>query len=517
MSTSESGTRDTAKPPVHPVDEVLPAPRLTVLGLQHLFIMYAGAIAVPFVVGGALKLSAATIALLVNADLLVAGIATLIQAVGVGKLFGVRLPVVAGATFTVIPPMITIAAKFGGEKGLPYVYGAMLCSGVFGLLIAKPFAKVIRFFPPLVAGIVITVIGLSLIGPAAGMIAGHDTQDPHYGQVSHILVAFAVVFGILILARTLRGFLGQIAPLLAIIGGALLALLTHSWSGSTRTRSWNLSGVGHADWLGFAAPFHFGAPRFDAAAVISMCIVMLVTYTESTADMIAVAEMTGKELSDGDITRGLAADGLSALLGGSMNSFPDTLFAENVGLVQMTGVRSRWVTAVTGGFLVVMGVVPKVGAFVAAVPEFVVGGAALVMFATVTAVGIQTLKKAEFQGNHNLLIVATSLGLSLLPAYAMDRFGNSIFFEKFPDWAQIVFGSPITIAVVAAFTLNLVFNHLGGGVSVPGSGVPGAVVPVAAVSGGAVPGGAVMARPAAGSDAASALALQRSPAASPLP
>ena len=507
MSTSERGKRDTA---THPVDEVLPPARLTVLGLQHLFIMYAGAIAVPFVVGGALKLSAATIALLVNADLLVAGIATLIQAVGVGKLFGVRLPVVAGATFTVIPPMITIAAKFGGEKGLPYVYGAMLCSGVFGLLIAKPFAKVIRFFPPLVAGIVITVIGLSLIGPAAAMIAGHDTEDPHYGQVSHIMVAFAVVFGILLLARTLRGFLGQIAPLLAIIAGSVLALFTHSWSGGARTGSWDLSGVGHADWLGFAAPFHFGAPRFDAAAIISLCIVMLVTYTESTADMIAVAEMTGKELSSADITRGLAADGLSALLGGSMNSFPDTLFAENVGLVQMTGVRSRWVTAVTGGLLVVMGVVPKVGAFVAAVPEFVVGGAALVMFATVTAVGIQTLKKTEFHGNHNLLIVATSLGLSLLPAYACDRFGNSVFFEKFPDWAQIVFGSPITIAVVAAFTLNLVFNHLGGGVGSPALPVVPAVPAVPAIA-------VVSARPAPGSGAASAPALQRSPAASPLP
>ena len=466
-----------------PVDEVLPPARLTMLGLQHLFIMYAGAIAVPFVVGGALKLSPATVGLLVNADLLVAGIATLIQAVGVGKLFGVRLPVVAGATFTIIPPMITIAAKFGGEKGLPYVYGAMLCSGVFGLAIAKPFARLIRFFPPLVAGIVIVVIGLSLIGPASGMIAGHDTEDPHYGQISHVLVALAVVGLLVLFSRTLRGFLGQLAPLLAIAAGCGLALFTHSWHGKTNGASWDLSGVKGADWFGLAAPFHFGAPKFDAAAVISLCIVMLVTYTESTADMIAVAEMTGKKLTDADISRGLAADGLSALLGGSMNSFPDTLFAENVGLVQMTGVRSRWVTAVTGGLLVVMGLVPKIGSFVAAVPEFVVGGAALVMFATVTAVGIQTLKKVEFHGNHNLLIVAASLGLALLPAYAMDRFGNSVFFEKFPDWSQIVFGSPITIAVLAAFTLNLVFNHLGNRHSAR-LGAPGTVLEqVPAVSG----------------------------------
>jgi NCS2 family nucleobase:cation symporter-2 len=178
--------------------------------------------------------------------------------------------------------------------------------------------------------------------------------------------------------------------------------------------------------------------------------------------MLAVAEMTGRELSDADISRGLAADGLSAVLGSCMNSFPDTLFAENVGLVQMTGVRSRWVTAVTGALLVALGLVPKIGTFVAAVPEFVVGGAALVMFAMVTAVGVQTLKKVELGGdNHNLLILAVSLGLAMLPAMATDRYGDSIFFERFPSWSQIVFGSPITIAVLASFTLNLLFNHLG--------------------------------------------------------
>jgi NCS2 family nucleobase:cation symporter-2 len=145
-----------------------------------------------------------------------------------------------------------------------------------------------------------------------------------------------------------------------------------------------------------------------------------------------------------------------------MNSFPDTLFAENVGLVQMTGVRSRWVTAVTGALLVALGLVPKIGTFVAAVPEFVVGGAALVMFAMVTAVGVQTLKKVELGGdNRNLLILAVSLGLAMLPAMATDRYGDSIFFERFPSWSQIVFGSPITIAVLASFTLNLLFNHLG--------------------------------------------------------
>ncbi|MFI9319287.1 nucleobase:cation symporter-2 family protein [Kitasatospora aureofaciens] len=446
---SQSEPENTTPSPAraHPVDEVPPVPRLAILGLQHVVIMYAGAVAVPFIVGSALKLGLDTIALLVNADLLVAGIATIIQAVGVSRVLGVRLPVVAGATFTVVGPMITIAAG----HGLPTVYGAMLVSGVFGLLIAKPFAKMIKFFPPLVAGTVIVIIGLSLIGPGAGMIAGHDTSADGYGKLSHIGLGLGVIALIVLFSRLLHGFLGQLAPLLALVSGALASIPLHLF---------DLSGVRSAGWFGIASPFHFGAPRFDAAAIASMCIVMLVTYAESTADMLAVAEMTGKELTDADIARGLATDGLSAVLGGCMNSFPDTAYAENVGLVQMTGVRSRWVVAVAGCFLLVMGLVPKVGALVAAVPEPVVGGAAVVMFAMVSAVGVQTLRKVEFNGNHNLLIVAVSLGVGLLPAVATDPHGNEVFFKNFPAWAQTVLGSPITLTAILAFTLNLLFNHL---------------------------------------------------------
>jgi len=150
---------------------------LVVLGLQHLFIMYAGAVAVPIIVGGALQLSAADIAILVSADLLVSGIATVIQSVGIFRILGVRLPVVAGATFTVLNPMIVIA----GQYGLPAVYGAMLVAGVFGLIVAKPFSMMVRFFPPLVTGTVITVIGLSLVGADAGLITGKSSTTLPFG------------------------------------------------------------------------------------------------------------------------------------------------------------------------------------------------------------------------------------------------------------------------------------------------------------------------------------------------
>jgi NCS2 family nucleobase:cation symporter-2 len=436
------------KPAVHPVDQGLPAGRLTLLGLQHMSIMYAGSVAVPLIVGSALKLDAATIGLLVNADLLVAGIATLIQSIGIGRVLGIRLPVVAGATFSVVNPMILIASQYG----LTAVYGAMLASGVFGLLLAKPFAKMIRFFPPLVSGTLLLVIGISLVAPGAGMIAGHDTQDPGYAAPSRIALAFGVIALVVVLTRALKGFLNQIGPLLSLAAGFVAAIpmgLVH----------WN--GIRDAGWFGLTSPFHFGAPTFPIAAVLSMCVVMLVTFTESTADLIAVGEITGRRPTDADLARGLATDGLSAVLGGVMNSFPDTAFAQNVGLVQMTGVRSRWVVSVTGAVLVLMGLVPKVGAFIAAIPEPVIGAVAVVMFAMVATVGVQNLKKVEFSGNHNTFVVAVALGVGLLPAFAMDRFGNSIFFQHFPAWLQTICGSPITVTAVVAFVLNLVFNHLG--------------------------------------------------------
>jgi uracil-xanthine permease len=462
-----------AKDAVHPVDEVLPLPRLLVLGLQHLFIMYAGAIAVPLIVGPAVGLDESDIAILVSADLLVCGIASIIQSAGIGRILGVRLPVVAGATFTVLNPMIIIATSYGGRAGLPYVYGAMIIAGIFGLIIAKPFSMIIRFFPPLVTGTVIAMIGLSLIGANVGLIAGDKTStftakipelnaagqpflgddgkvaemiNPDSGQVSHILLAGVVVVLIVAFARFLRGFLGQTSVLLAIVIGTIIAIPMGLVDFST---------VATSGWFGIAQPFHFGPPKFAAAAIISMCIVMLVTYVESTADMLAVSELTGRDIGPNDLARGLAVDGLSAFLAGFMNSFPDTAYAENVGLVSMTNIKSRWVVTVCGVGLVILGLVPKVGAIVAALPGPVVGGAATVMFAMVTAVGIQTLHKVSFGGpnNHNLLIIAVSFSFGLIPTIQPN------FYQHFSSDFQVIFGSSITSTVIVVFVLNLVFNH----------------------------------------------------------
>lgn len=426
----------------HPVDTPVPLGRLSLLGLQHVLVMYTGCVTVPLVFGAAANLDTTTIALLINADLLVAGLITLVQALGVGKVLGVRLPVVAGATFTAVTPMILIA----GQYGMQAVYGSMIAAGVFGLLVAVPFSRALRFFPPLVSGVVITVVGLSLIGVAAGLIAGHDATAPDYAAPSHLVLAAGIVLFIVVVGRYAKGFLSQIGVLLGLVVGTLVAV----WMGLV-----NFSSVGDADWFGIAAPLHFGAPEFPLAAVISMCVVMLVTFTESTADMIAVGDMVGKPLTRDDLARGMAADGLSAVLGGFMNAFVDTVFAQNVGLVGMTKVRSRYVAAAAGAILVVLGLVPKLGEVVASLPGPVVGAAGLVMFAMVASIGMGVLRKVDFEGNHNLLVVAVAIGVGMLPVVAPR------IYHGFPAWAQVIAGSAITSATLVAFGLNLLFNHTG--------------------------------------------------------
>ncbi|MEU9111495.1 nucleobase:cation symporter-2 family protein [Streptomyces sp. NPDC048483] len=410
------------------------------LGLQHALVMYAGAVAVPLIFGAGAGLDRETVGVLINADMFVAGIVTVVQSLGAGPLLGVRLPLVTGGSFVCVTPMIMIAQ----QHGLPSVYGSMLAAGAFGLLIAFPFARALRLFPPLVSGVVITVVGLALIGTAPGMIAGPDPSAKSYAPFGHLALAGGVVALLVLLRRFGRGLPAQVSVLIALAAGTLAAIPMGLA---------DFSGVGGADWLGVVTPFRFGAPRFPPAGIVSMCVVMLVVFAESTAQMIAVGEIVERPLSDRALGRGLAADGLSGVLGGAMNAFPDTVFSGNVGLTLMTGMRTRRITAVAGGMMMFLGTVPKLGALIAALPQPVVGGASLMCFATVAAVGIGILRRAALDEGDNLLIAAAALGAGMLPVVAPR------LYHRFPEWWQLILGSPSTAALTVAFGLNAVFHH----------------------------------------------------------
>ncbi|MFJ6845152.1 nucleobase:cation symporter-2 family protein [Streptomyces griseoluteus] len=427
---------------VHPVDEIPPVRQLAAFGLQHVLAMYAGAVAVPLIVGGALRLSPADLAYLITADLLVCGVATLIQCVGCWR-FGVRLPIMQGCTFAAVSPMVLIGTTGGG---LPAIYGSVIVAGLAIMLLAPVFGRLLRFFPPLVTGTVILIIGVSLL-PVAGNWAAGGVGAKDFGAPRNLALAAFVLLVVLLVQRFAPPFLARVAVLTGIVVGLAVAVP----SGFT-----DFGGVADADWVGISTPFHFGAPEFRVSAIVSMLVVALVTMTETTGDLIAVGELTGREVEPRSLADGLRADGLSTVLGGVFNTFPYTAYAQNVGLVGMTRVRSRWVVAAAGALLVLLGLLPKLGAVVAAVPAPVLGGAGLVMFGTVAASGLRTLARVDFRDNHNLTVVAVSVAVGMLPV------GVPTVYARFPDWFQTVMNSGISAGCLTAIALNLLFNHLPG-------------------------------------------------------
>ncbi|HEY2957547.1 MAG TPA: 2-oxo-4-hydroxy-4-carboxy-5-ureidoimidazoline decarboxylase [Actinomycetota bacterium] len=439
------------RPAVHPWDEILPPPKLAVYGFQHVLAFYAGAVIVPILLAGAIKLSPEQLAYLINADLFTCGIASIIQSVGFWKI-GVRMPLLQGVTFAAVSPMISIGlAEGGGVPGLRAIYGSVIVAGIFTFLVAPYFARLIRLFPPIVTGTVITIIGIVLLSVAAldagGGGASQFTNPPTFGALKYLALAGFTLLVILFIYRTFSGFVATIAVLLGLVVGTLAGWIFDFT---------DFSRVGGADVLGVTTPFHFGAPTFKVAAIISMVVVMLITMVETTGDVFAAGEIVGKPIDKEDVGRALRADGLSTFLGGILNSFPYTCFAENVGLVRLTKVKSRYVVATAGLFMMVIGVIPKVGAVVAAIPPPVLGGAGFALFGTVAVIGIQTLRRVDFHDERNVIILAVSLGFAMTPTV------YPTIVNHFPESVRTIISSGITLGSISAILLNLVFNVWGG-------------------------------------------------------
>lgn len=438
VSSAERGSAPASRAAVHPVDEVLPAPRLFALGLQHVLAMYAGAIAVPLLVGSALKLPPEQIIYLINADLLVSGIASFIQAFGFGPL-GVRLPLIQGVTFTAVTPMILI----GQQYGLTAIYGAVIAAGLVTMVASPLFSRLLRFFPPLVMGTVITTIGVTLMPVAVLWAGGGDPAAPDFGNPTAIALATFTLVVVLGLASFATGFVRNTAVLIGIIVGTLVAMVFGMV---------DFAEVGKAGWLGVTTPFHFGAPTFHLVPILVMMVVMLVTMTETTSDILAVGEMVDRPATQKDVKRGLLADGFCTMLGGILNTFPYTAFAENVGLIGLSRVKSRFVVAAAGVILIVLGLFPKAAAIVASIPTPVIGGAGLVMFGMVAATGIKILQKVKFEGTNAALIVGVSVGLGLIPVTMPN------FYQHVSPGLRILLDSGIAMGALAAIFLNLVLN-----------------------------------------------------------
>jgi xanthine permease len=425
---------------IEPVNEWLPPLRMLILAFQHVFVMYAGAVAVPLIIGGAFHLPKNQIAFLVSSDMFCCGIATLLQSIGIGR-FGIRMPVIMAVSFAAVGPMIAVSAN--PALGIRAIYGATIAAGVIGLVLAPLVGRILRFFPPIVSGIVITAIGLNIVPVGIDWAAG-GVGNPDYGSLRYLGTALAVLIFIMIVTKYAKGFLANIAVLLGISFGFIIALLLGNVS---------FGGIGHARWFGMILPFHFGWPVFDPVTIATMSVVMLIIFIESTGMFLALGTIVDAPVGPPRLTSGLLVDSLGTIIGGVFNSFPHSSFSQNVGLVGITGVRSRWVTAVAGGLLVLMGLIPKMSFVVASIPQFVLGGAGIVMFGMVMATGIRILAEVDYVHNrHNSYIVAISIGICLIPVVSTH------FFQHMPAAAGPLLRSGIFLAAVCAVVLNLWFN-----------------------------------------------------------
>ena len=429
---------DKTKTTIAPVDEMLPPGKLFVYGLQHVLAMYAGAVAVPLIIAGAAGLTKSETAFLINADLFTCGLATLLQTLGIWKI-GIKIPVIQGVTFAAVTPMVIMATS----GGMPLIFGSVIVAGLFTFLIAPYFSKLIRFFPPIVTGSIITIIGISLLPVAANWAAG-GFGNPNYGAAPFIAIAAIVLLTILLINKYTTGFIAHISVLIGLAVGLLVAIPFGYVS---------FTGVGDAAWIGLDYPFAFGPPKFEPGAIIAMILVMLVVMVESTGDFLAIGQMVGMKIGEKELASGLRADGLATMLGGVFNAFPYTAFAQNVGLVALTGIKSRFVVAMAGAILVLMGFIPKLATVIASLPNAVLGGAGIAMFGIVAASGIKALSKVDFEKNrNNIFIVAISIGIGLIPMVAPK------FFDAFPSWSQTILHSGITLGSITAILLNAFFN-----------------------------------------------------------
>ena len=406
-----------------------------VLGLQHLLAMYSGSILVPMMIGQALGYNSEQLTYLVSTDIFMCGVATFLQ-LQLNKYFGIGLPVVLGVAFQSVAPLTII----GQSHGSGAMFGALIVSGIFVVLISGIFSKLANYFPAIVTGSVITTIGLTLIPVAIGNM-GNNVANP---TLESLTLALITVFIILVVNIFTKGFLKSISILLGLVIGTLIA------SGMGQV---NFTPVIQAPLLHIPTVFYFGAPTFEFSSIVMMCIIATVSMVESTGVYLALSDITKDPIDETRLRNGYRAEGLAVLLGGVFNTFPYTGFSQNVGLVKMSGIKTRLPIYYAAGFLVLLGLLPKFGALAQIIPSSVIGGAMIVMFGFVSLQGMQMLARVDFVNNeHNFLIAAVSIAVGV-------GFNNSNLFNSLPTAFRMFFSNGIVMASILAVVLNAILNR----------------------------------------------------------
>ncbi|WP_336330210.1 uracil-xanthine permease family protein [Haloarcula sp. CGMCC 1.2071] len=423
---------------LYDIEDKPPLGKAIPLGIQHVLAMFLGNVAPPLILAGAVGSITGETTFLVQMALIVAGIATIVQAYPVGPV-GARLPVVMGTSFAFLGPLIGI----GNQFGIAAVFGASLLAAPVEVIMGVSFDRFRQYFPPLVTGIVVMLIGLTLIPTgmnyAAGASAGPSAEG--YGSVVNLGLAGLVLIVTVGLNQFFEGFLRVISVFVGIIVGYAVALALGVV---------DLSAVAAAGWVTVPVPLKYGLV-FEPSAIVTVAFLYIITGMETIGDISGTVSATGRDATREEIRGGLVADGVMSVFGAVFNALPNTSFSQNVGLVNFTGVASRYVAGIGGVVLLALGFVPKVGAVVSAMPDAVLGGGALILFAMIFSSGARLITQNVELDHRNSTILAMSMALGLGVAFRPE------ILQNFPSEVQTLFGSALVTGGMTALILNIVF------------------------------------------------------------
>lgn len=454
------------------------------LGIQHVLAMFVSNVTPAIIVAGAAGFGFGSnspdfpeLLYLIQMSMLFAGIATLLQTVTIGPV-GAALPIVQGTSFAFIPIMIPLVAGKGVD-GLAALFGGVLIGGLFHAALGTIIGRVRFALPPLVTGLVVTMIGLALVKVgieyAAGGVPAKASGSDSYGSLLSWSAALVVIFVTLGLKFFARGMLSVSAVLLGILVGYVYCILIGKLPVDAITGSWARSAA-----FALPQPFKYGF-EFSAAAIIGFCLMAFVSAVETVGDVSGITKGgAGREATDKEIEGATYADGFGTAIAGLFGGFPNTSFSQNVGLIAMTGVMSRHVVTIGAIFLIICGLIPKVGGVIRTVPIEVLGGGVIVMFGMVVAAGILMLSDVIWnRRNMVIFAVALSVGLGLQLEVMNTAPGSPNALQHLPDFLRILGASGILPAALIAIVLNLILpeqlagestNEVNGGTAGHGTG-----------------------------------------------
>lgn len=405
-------------------------------GLQHIFAAFGGIVVVPLVIASALGFDAKITTTLISATILASGIATIIQARGLGAI-GSRVACIMGTDFTFVSPAISV----GTVLGLPGIIGATILGAFFEIILSYFIKPLMKLFPPIVTGTVVCLIGLTLLPVSIDWAAG-GVGAADYGSIKNLSIAMFVLIFTLILNRYGKGMVSSASILIGMVAGYIICIPLDLV---------NFTAITEASWVSFPKIFEYGV-TFDIKALIAFIPAYFVTTIETVGCLKAIGETSQIHMDEKRVGAGVLADGIGSMLGGIVGSFPNTTFSQNVGLIPLTKVASKHVAIMSGIIMVILGFLPKLAGLVSGIPQPVLGGVGVVMFGTVAAAGIKTLSRVKLT-ERNLLIIATSIALGLGVTFRPD------VIAQLPEGLKMIFSSGISTGTITALILNLVLKE----------------------------------------------------------